>query len=79
MKLIVLTPEKELVDCDVSAVELPGTKGRFMVWPGHAPLLSSLQKGVVRYDPENSAAREQLPIEGGFVEVMDDVITVCVG
>ena len=79
MKLIVLTPEKELVDCDVSAVELPGTKGRFMVWPGHAPLLSSLQKGVVRYDPENSAAREQLPIDGGFVEVMDDVITVCVG
>lgn len=79
MKLIVLTPEKELVDCDVSAVELPGTKGRFMVWPGHAPLLSSLQKGVVRYDPEDSAAREQLPIDGGFVEVMDDVITVCVG
>lgn len=79
MKLIVLTPEKELVDCDVSAVELPGTKGRFMVWPGHAPLLSSLQKGVVRYDPEDSAAREQLPIGGGFVEIMDDVITVCVG
>ena len=79
MKLIVLSPEKELINCDVTAVELPGKKGRFMVWPGHAPLLSSLQKGVVRYDPEDSAAREQLPIDGGFVEVMDGVITVCVG
>ena len=79
MKLIVLSPEKELINCDVTAVELPGKKGRFMVWPGHAPLLSSLQKGVVRYDPENSAAREVRPIEGGFVEIINDLITVCAG
>ena len=79
MKLTVLSPEKELVDVEVTAVELPGKKGRFMVWPGHAALLSSLQKGVIRYDPEDSAARETLPITGGFVEIMDDVITVCVG
>ena len=79
MKLVVLSPEKELLNCEVTAVELPGKKGRFMVWPGHAPLLSSLQKGVVRYDPEGSAAREQLPINGGFVEIIDDEITVCAG
>ena len=47
MKLVVLSPEKELLNCEVTAVELPGKKGRFMVWPGHAPLLSSLQKGVM--------------------------------
>jgi F-type H+-transporting ATPase subunit epsilon len=79
MKLVVLSPEKELLNCEVTAVELPGKKGRFMVWPGHAPLLSSLQKGLVRYDPEDSAARETLPIEGGFVEIINDEITVCAG
>ena len=79
MKLLVLSPEKELLSAEVSAVELPGKKGRFMVWPGHAPLLSSLQKGLVRYDPEDSAARETLPIEGGFVEIINDEITVCAG
>ena len=79
MKLVVLTPETELVNCEVTAVEVPGTKGRFMIWPGHAALLSSLKKGVVRYDPEDSAAREVLPINGGFVEIIDDVITVCAG
>ena len=79
MTLVVLSPEKELLRCEVTAVELPGTKGRFMVWPGHAPLLSSLQKGVVRYDPEGSAAREQLHIIGGFVDIIDDEITVCAG
>ena len=45
MKLIVLTPEKELLNCEVSAVELPGSAGRFMVWQDHAPLLTSLQPG----------------------------------
>lgn len=79
MILVVLSPEKELLRCEVTAVELPGTKGRFMVWPGHAPLLSSLRNGVIRYDPEGSAARENLPINGGFVEIIDDEITVCAG
>ena len=79
MTLVVLSPEKELLRCEVTSVELPGTKGRFMVWPGHAALLSSLQKGLVRYDPEDSAAREVLPINGGFVEIIDDMITVCAG
>ena len=79
MRLIVLSPEKELLNCECTAVELPGTKGRFMVWPGHAPLISSLQKGLVRYDPADSNARETLPINGGFVEIIDDEITVCAG
>ena len=79
MKLKVLSPGKELLNCEVTAVELPGAKGRFMVWPGHAPMLSSLTHGVVRYDPEGSAARETLPIPGGFVEVINDEITVCAG
>ena len=79
MKLIVLSPEKELLNCEVTAVELPGAAGRFMVWPGHAPLLSSLTAGLVRYDPEGSNAREKLPINGGFVEVINDEITVCAG
>ena len=79
MQLVVLSPEKELVNCEVTAVELPGSAGRFMVWPGHAPLLTSLQEGFVRYDPADSNAREKLPVSGGFAEVIDDKITVCVG
>ncbi len=79
MKLIVLTPEKELLNCEVSAVELPGSAGRFMVWQDHAPLLTSLQPGKIKYDPEESAAREEIPVSGGFAEVIDNVITVCVG
>ena len=42
-------------------------------------LLSSLQEGFVSYDPVDSNAREKLPVTGGFVEVINDEITVCVG
>ena len=79
MKLIIMSPEKEILNCEVSAVELPGAKGRFMVWQDHAPLMTLLQKGVVRYDAVGGKVREELPVEGGFAEVRNNVITVCAG
>lgn len=79
MKLIVLSPEKELLNCEVTAVELPGAKGRFMVLQDHAPLMTLLCKGVIKYDEAGGDIREELPVEGGFAEVRNNVITVCAG
>lgn len=75
MKLKVITPEKPVLDCNASLVELPGTLGRFVVLPGHDALISSLGKGSIRYKTED--AEERLEIESGFVRVADDIITVC--
>lgn len=79
MKLLILSPEKEILNCEVTAVELPGAKGRFMVWQDHAPLITLLQKGTVKYDTPGDNARQEIPVEGGFAEVLDNVITVCAG
>lgn len=79
MRLIILSPEKELLNCEVTAVELPGAKGRFMVWKDHAPLMTLLREGVVRYDAVDENARLEIPVEGGFAEVRNNVITVCAG
>lgn len=79
MKLIILSPEKGILNCEVTAVELPGAKGRFMVLQDHAPLMTLLQKGMVRYDVVGDDAREEIPVEGGFAEVRNNVITVCAG
>lgn len=78
MILKVISPEKELLNVEVQAVELPGAAGRFVVLRGHAPLISSLEEGTLRYDLQ-SGRRETLPIVGGFVKVKDDLVTVCVG
>lgn len=79
MKLLVISPEKELLNQEVTAVELPGIMGRFMVLTGHAPIISSLTEGVIRYDMPQDEARQELPISGGFVKVLNDEIVVCVG
>lgn len=80
MKLLILTPEKTLLDTEVGAVELPGTLGRFTVLRGHDRLVTSLTAGVVRYQPMEATVddeRATVDIKGGFAEIDNDVITVC--
>ena len=81
MRLLVLSPERTLLDEEVSVVDLPGAMGRFTVLRGHDNLISTLTEGTILYLPMTSIAddpKEMLEIEGGFVEVRNDVITVCV-
>ncbi len=73
--LTVLTPEKTLLEVNVSKVELPGTKGRFMVLRNHIPLISSLEEGSVVYMSEGRESRVE--ILTGFVEINDNKVTVC--
>ncbi len=77
MHLDILTPEKTLFSGEVDSVSLPGTAGMFMVLENHAPLISVLQKdGAVSYAGKGLTGT--VVIEGGFVEVLDNRITVCV-
>lgn len=78
MRLIILSPEKTVLDRKVSAVELPGAKGRFVVLENHAPLLSSLEKGFIGYDIEGEDKRITIDIKGGFAAIKNNTITVCV-
>ncbi len=72
----IISPEGTLFEGEVTHATLPGTAGSFSVYPLHAPLISSLEKGAVRYWPNDH--EERIDIESGFVEVKEDRITVCV-
>ena len=76
MILDVISPERTLVHAAVEAVELPGTKGRFEVLLDHAPLISSLEKGVIAY--RNGEGTDKGAISSGFVEVNDNHVVACV-
>ena len=76
MILDVISPERTLVHAAVEAVELPGTKGRFEVLLDHAPLISSLEKGVIAY--LNGEGTDKVAISSGFVEVNDNHVVACV-
>ena len=74
-QLEVATPERLLVDEQVSEAELPGKEGYLGVLPGHAPLLSALGAGVLSYRG-GSGGQQVLVIDGGFVEVFDNHVRV---
>ena len=71
----ILTPEGTLHEGAADAVFLPGAVSPFEVLPGHAPIISALSAGVIRV--ENGNQEEQIPVGGGVVRVLDNVITVC--
>lgn len=73
-QLEVATPERLLVDEQVTEAELPGKNGYLGILPGHAPLLSALGAGVLTYSAGGGS--EVLAIDGGFVEVLGDHVRV---
>jgi len=77
MQLDILSPEKTLFSGEVVSVKLPGTAGVFEVLDHHAPLISTLEPGNVRVRPK-SGDDQNFEIAGGFVEVLDNTVTVMV-
>ncbi len=76
MKFLLLSPDKTLFEGEVESVTLPGTKGIFTVWEHHAALLSTLEKGKVVC--KLSGVEHQFAVNGGFAEVKDNIVSVCV-
>ena len=79
MNLEILTPERKLYSGDVYGVQLPGVDGLFEVLEKHAPMVSALKAGKqkVLKDKQQSDT-EQYSIQGGFVEVFQNKVTVLV-
>ncbi len=72
--LTVVTPERALIDETVDQVQIPGFGGYLGVLPGHAPLFSELQTGILTY--ETGGQTRRLAIFRGFVEVLDNTVRV---
>ncbi|HYH84195.1 MAG TPA: F0F1 ATP synthase subunit epsilon [Pyrinomonadaceae bacterium] len=74
LQLDVITPERRFLSEQVDAVTVPGLGGELGILPGHTPLISQLQTGVLSYT--RGAETRRLLVSGGFVEVNDDRVSV---
>ena len=75
LTLKILTPEGSAFEGPVEAVFVPGSAGRFEVLPGHAPIITTLTAGELRWraaDGEKGTA-----VLSGALMLKDDVLTVC--
>ena len=74
IQLDVVTPERRVLAEPVDMVTVPGLGGEMGILPGHTPLISQLQTGVLTYVQEGKSY--PLHVSGGFVEVRDDHVSV---
>lgn len=78
MKIEILTPEKKLFSGDAYGVQMPGLTGSFEVLEKHAPLISALKAGIVKVLGNKQQDLAKFSIQGGFVEVLQNQVTVLV-
>ena len=68
-------PERTLYSGEVEAVQLPGVEGEMTVLPGHAPVLTALNVGVITVT-ETAGNGKRIYVQGGFADIGPTSVTV---
>ncbi len=77
MNISVLTPDRTVFEGPIKSLTVPGVAGRFEIKRRHAALVSALKAGSVLIKEEDGT-RKVFSIEKGFVEVLNDNISLLV-
>lgn len=72
--LQVITPLELVLSEDVDEVVAPGEIGEFGILPGHAPFVTTLFPGELKF--KKGSEQKTLIIHGGLAEVNDDNVKV---
>jgi F-type H+-transporting ATPase subunit epsilon len=72
----VVSAEEQIYSGEAEFVILPGVMGELGIYPRHTPLFTQIKPGSVRIKPANSVTEELVFVQGGFLEVQPDVVTV---
>ncbi|MFM2037178.1 MAG: synthase subunit epsilon [Bacteroidota bacterium] len=78
MKLDILSPEEEVFSGEVETISLPGISGRFQLLNHHAPIISALTNGTIRYVLKDGKSEATYEIKGGMVEMFDNSVVILV-
>jgi F-type H+-transporting ATPase subunit epsilon len=73
-QLEIVTPEKKVVDTAATEVQIPGKNGYLGVLPGHAPLITELAVGEIKY--RSGSDEQRLAVAWGFAEVLPGKVTI---
>ena len=68
--LSIVTPEKKIfIDQPVTSVVLKAYEGEMNILPQHAPLMSILKPGLLRFKKPGSSKWHSLKVGGGYCEL----------
>jgi F-type H+-transporting ATPase subunit epsilon len=74
--LDVVSAEEQIFSGEVEFVILPGIAGELGIYPRHTPLLTEIKPGAVRMKLPNQDREELVFVQGGFLEVQPNLVTV---
>ena len=77
MKVKITKPDSTLYDGEAKLLQLPGTGGLFEIMNNHAPIISSLQQGVIRL-VANDDQEQTFDIRGGVVKGQQNDLLILV-
>ena len=73
-QLEIVTPEKKVVETAAEEAQIPGKNGYLGILPGHAPLITELAVGEIKY--REHGTEQLLAVAWGFAEVLPDKVTI---
>lgn len=76
-QLDIVTPDARIFSGEVSAAKFPGSNGSFTVLTLHAPLISSLENGILEVTDTNGKKRAYRT-QGGVVEILNNKVNALV-
>lgn len=77
MTLELISSHEILFKGEAESVTLPGALGSFTVLKNHAPLISVLNAGKIKYLAADGAEKS-VEIKGGLVDVDNNIVSICV-
>ena len=77
MYLEIITPDKKVFEGEVNLVQLPGSKGSFTLLKNHAPIISTLDKEIIKVE-DISGKEHHFNVSGGVIENVENKVVVLV-
>jgi F-type H+-transporting ATPase subunit epsilon len=75
VQLDVVSAEANIFSGLVEIIQATGSEGELGIYPGHAPLLTNLSAGMVRFVKQHGD-EESIYINGGVLEIQPGSVTV---
>jgi len=70
----IVSQDRLVFEGEADIVIVTGSLGEMGIMPGHAPLLSTLELGVIRV--KSGEQEDIFTVTGGFIEVQPDIVTI---
>ncbi len=76
-KLTLLTPDKKVfVDHEIEEVTVPAYRGELNILPGHAPLITTLSTGIMRWRLKGESEMRTIIVSWGYCQITPSGVDV---